>query len=261
MLVDSHCHLHFIDYQHLNADINTVVKNARIEGISGMLCVCTELEQMSEILHITRSFDEIYASVGIHPTEINNNNNVIEEIEKWVHDTKVIAIGETGLDYYHLDTNNQAAIKAQQELFIKHILLAKKYNKPLIIHTRNARIDTLKLLKEYHASDVGGVLHCFTEDWDTAKNAMDLNFYISFSGIVTFKNAVELQKIAKDMPLDKMLIETDSPYLAPVPFRGKMNQPMYVKYVAKFIAELKGITLEEVANATTHNYNKLFFKI
>ena len=207
-----------------------------------------------EVLATAESDERIHASVGIHPNTTLDKELTSEELVELASHNKVIAIGETGLDYFR----SEGDLEWQRERFRTHIEAAKQCGKPIIIHTREAKEDTLKILQEENASDVGGIMHCFVEDWETAKQAMDINFLISFSGIVTFKNAKDLQEVALKVPLDKMLIETDSPYLAPVPKRGKQNQPAFVKHVAEFIAELKGIDYQEVVQKTSENYFNLF---
>jgi len=255
MLIDSHCHLHLIDHQQLGDTLENTLLRAKEAGVTEMLCVSTTLIDRAEILKIAENTG-VYASIGLHPNEPVDQEPSIEALLALADHPKIIAIGETGLDYYRSEENNDY----QKERFIRHIAAAKTSSKPLIIHTRQAREDTLAILKAEKASEVGGVMHCFTEDWETASKAMDMNFYISLSGIVTFKNAVELQAIAKKMPLDRLLIETDSPYLAPIPHRGKINQPCYVKLVAEYIAALRGISFEEIASQTTDNFRRLFLK-
>ena len=255
MLVDSHCHLDMIDYQALESDLDSIIQAAYQNGVEHMLCVGTSLADLDLILPITQKYPNISASVGLHPNEIVENEPTIDELVKLAAHPKVIAIGETGLDYYR----SEGDLKWQQDRFCHHIAAAKISSKPLIIHTRQARKDTISIMKSEKANEIAGVLHCFTEDWEMAKEALDLGFYISFSGIVTFKNALELQAVAKKVPLDRLLIETDSPYLAPVPHRGKTNQPAYVKHVAEFLANLRGLSFEDVANQTTENFYQLFF--
>lgn len=253
-LIDSHCHLHLMDLAEFNEDVEEVVQNARTHGLSHMLCVGTTLEDTPKIIAIAEQFNDVSASVGLHPNEIAAEEPSVETIVQLATHPKVVAIGETGLDYYR----TEAEQPWQQQRFRTHIQAGIKAKKPLIIHTRAAKQDTLTILREENAEKIGGVFHCFTEDWATAEAAMALNFYVSFSGIVTFKNAVELQEVAKKLPLDRMLIETDAPYLAPMPHRGKMNQPAYVRYVAEFLAKLKDISLETLAKQTTENYGRLF---
>lgn len=255
-LSDSHCHIHLLDLSEFQDDVEKVVKAAEENGIAHMLCVGTTLNDHSKILDLCERFQQVTGSVGLHPNEtveMDEEPDVAKLVQLAAH-PKIIAIGETGLDYYRTSEK----LKWQQDRFRVHIRAAHLAKKPLIIHTRDARQDTLQILKEEGAEKIGGVFHCFTEDWSTAEAALNLNFYISFSGIVTFKNAVELQAVAKKLPLDRILIETDAPYLAPVPHRGKMNQPAYVRYVAEFLANLKEVPLEMLAEQTTYNFKQLF---
>ncbi|MCD6047957.1 MAG: deoxyribonuclease [Gammaproteobacteria bacterium] len=249
MLIDSHCHL-----DRLEISAQDAIAAAREKGIGCFLCVCIDMDNYPQVLALAQQFQEVYASVGVHPTEIIDHEPDVAELVAKGQSKKVIAVGETGLDFYRLEGSPDT----QLQRFRNHIRAARELNKPLIVHTRQARAETIALLKEERAHDVGGVLHCFTEDWDMAVQAMDLGFYISFSGIVTFKNAVELQEIAKKIPLDRMLVETDAPYLAPVPFRGKSNQPAYVYYVAEYIAQLRGDSMETIVSQTTENFCRLF---
>lgn len=249
MFIDSHCHL-----DRLEISVEEALQNAKNNDVNYFLCVCIDLDNFAEVLKIAETYPNIFASVGVHPTEKISEEPTAETLIALAQHPKVIALGETGLDYFHQDTTPAL----QQDRLRNHILAAKQVNKPLIIHTRQARNDTIAILKNEKANEVGGVMHCFTEDYEMAKQAMDLNFYISFSGIVTFKNAKELQEVAQKIPLDRMLIETDAPYLAPVPYRGKSNQPAYVKHVAEYISQLRGISVEEIAKATTENFSKLF---
>lgn len=254
MLVDSHCHLHLIDYNLLGMSMDAVLQKALDNGVERLLCVCTTLQDVPTILAISVRYPHISASIGLHPNELTEQEPTVEQLTTYAAHPTVVAIGETGLDYYR---GSQDSVK-QKERFVAHIQAAKTLDKPLIIHTRLAKKDTLEILSHEQASDVGGVFHCFTEDWETAKRALDLNFYISFSGIVTFKNALELQEIAQKIPIDRMLIETDAPYLAPVPYRGKINQPAYVKEIAEYIAHLRGVSFQDVAIKTTDNFYRLF---
>lgn len=249
ILVDSHCHL-----DQLTISVTDALANAKQQAVNYFLNVCIDLEHFPDVLAIAEQYDNVFAIVGLHPNEQVATEPTIEELLTLASHNKVIGIGETGLDYYR----SEGDVQWQQERFRRHIAVAKKLKKPLIIHSRQARQDTIEILKQENASEIGGVMHCFTEDWDMAKKAIDLNFYISFSGIVTFKNAVELNEVAKKIPLDYMLVETDAPYLAPVPFRGKPNEPAYVRYVAEHIAKLREISFEEVAKKTTENFLKLF---
>jgi TatD DNase family protein len=254
MLVDSHCHLDRLDLSVFNNDLEKALANATEHGVSHMLCVCIDMDNRQDVLAIARNHDNIYASVGVHPNEKDSLEPSVAELVSHAADNKIVAIGETGLDYFY----GEGDMTWQQERFRRHIAAARESAKPLIIHTRDAREDTLRIMQEEQAADIAGVMHCFTENWDMARRAMDMNFYISFSGIVTFKNAVELKEVARKVPLDRLLVETDSPYLAPVPKRGKSNQPAWVRYVAEYVAELRGISFEELAEATTSNFFDLF---
>lgn len=255
MLADSHCHIHLLpDYP---ACTQAALDAAKANGVKWLLNVGTTLVDMPELIKLA-AYEPVYISAGVHP---NEDPGVVytEEVltEAVLSHPKIIAIGETGLDYYRQD-DQQDDLTWQRERFITHMNVAKKTKKPLIIHSRHARIDTIDLLTSENADQVGGVMHCFTEDWDMAKKALDLGFYISISGIVTFKNAVELQEVAKKVPLDRLLIETDCPYLAPVPYRGKPNQPAYVKHTAEFIATSRSIEYEVFSESTTRNFERLF---
>ena len=255
MIIDSHCHLDKLSYEKNNTTLDNVVQNALNNGVSHILSVCVKLDEFEEMLNMIKNYDNIFASCGVHPLDITDSIDT-DLLFKFASNDKVIAIGETGLDYYYDKTNNFM----QQDSFRKHIDIAKKIRKPLIIHTRSARKDTIDILINEKSDDIGGVLHCFTESYEMAKKAIDLGFYISISGIVTFKKAHELQDVVKKLPLDRLLVETDSPYLAPVPHRGKENQPAYVRHVAECIATLKNISFDEVAEVTTRNFNNLFIK-
>jgi len=252
MLVDSHCHLDMLCPQ--QQSINDVLEQAAQQDIEHMLCVSVSLERFQPMMDLIAPFDQISASVGVHPDGTDVQEADEGQLVELAQTDKIVAIGETGLDYFRTEGD----VEWQRERFRRHIRAAREVRKPLIVHTRAARQDTLKILREEHAGEVGGVLHCFTEDWDMACAAMDMNFYISFSGIVTFKNAQELKQVARKMPADLMLVETDAPYLAPVPKRGKTNQPAFVRYVAEYLAELRGETLQQIAGATTENFYRLF---
>ncbi len=254
MLIDSHCHIDLMDYEKLGGDPNSAVAYAHENGIGHMLCVSVNLEQYPNMLDTIKDMPKVFASVGVHPNEQEGVDPSVDDLVKLANNEKVIAIGETGLDYFR----SEGDLDWQRDRFRRHIEAAKQSNKPLIIHTREAKQDTIKVLQEEKANEIGGVMHCFAEDWETAKQAMDLGFYISFSGIVTFKSATTLQEVAQKVPLDRMLVETDSPWLAPMPFRGKTNQPAYVKHVAEKIADLRGDSVENIATATTDNFFKLF---
>lgn len=254
-LVDSHCHLDQLDLTAYAGDLAKALTHAESMGVAHFLFVCITLKDFPEVLRIANAYPNVSASVGLHPNEHHEAGEPsAEDLVKLVTDKKIVAIGETGLDYYR----STGDVEWQRERFRQHIRAAKKVGKPIIVHTRQAKADTIQILKEEDAAAVGGVMHCFTEDWAMAKEALDLNFYISFSGIVTFRNAVEIQQVAQQVPLDRLLIETDSPYLAPNPHRGKTNEPAYVRYVAEFIAQMRGIDSLELGARTTENFCKLF---
>jgi TatD DNase family protein len=255
MLADSHCHIHLLpDYP---ACTESALAAAKENGVEWLLNVGVCLEDMPELIKLA-AHDPVYISAGVHPNEQPGRVYTDSELMEAVNShSKVIAIGETGLDYYRQD-NEADDLSWQRERFVTHLQVAKTAQKPLIIHTRAARKDTIDIMRSENAREIGGVMHCFTEDWEMAKSALDMGFYISFSGIVTFKTATDLQEVAKKVPLDRLLIETDCPYLAPIPFRGKTNQPAYVKHTAEFIAQLRGISFEDFADHTTQNFQRLF---
>lgn len=249
--IDSHCHINF---KELSENIDDVLAKMRQNEVSAALCVSVNLADFPEVLKLAGRHENIYASVGVHPDYEDVEEPTVAQLVDLAQHPKIIAIGETGLDYYRLSGD----LEWQRERFRNHIRAAKQCGKPLIIHTRSSAPDTLRLMAEESACDVGGVMHCFTEDWAVAEAALDMGFYISFSGIVTFKNALQIKEVARRVPLDRMLIETDAPYLAPVPFRGKLNQPAYVKHVAEEIALLRGISVAEVGLHTSDNFMRLF---
>lgn len=251
MLVDSHCHL---DFPELRDRLPEIQARMAELGVGAALCAGVTLERFPAMLAIAEQYENIYASVGVHPDEQSGREASADELVQLAAHPKVVAIGETGLDYYRLTGD----MTWQQDRFRTHISAARSCGKPLIIHTRSAAEDTLRILSEESAGDIGGVFHCFTEDGETAKAALDLGFHVSFSGIVTFKNATALKDVARMVPLDRLLVETDAPYLAPVPYRGKTNEPGYVRYVAEEVAQLKGISFDQFAQATTENFNALF---
>jgi TatD DNase family protein len=253
MYIDSHCHLNFPD---LAKDMEAILTNMRANEVTHALCVSVELASFSQVLDLAERHDNLYASVGVHPDYELETEPTQAELVRLAQHPKVIAIGETGLDYYRLTGD----LEWQRERFRTHICAARECGKPLIIHTRSAAADTLRIMTEEGAGSAGGVMHCFTENLDVARAAIDLGFHISFSGILTFKNATIIKEVAQSIPLDKILIETDSPYLAPVPYRGKTNQPAYVKHVAEEIARLRNISVEEVGKATSRNFRGLFLK-
>lgn len=238
----------------IEADASLIIEAARQQGIERMLCVSVDMESLPDLLNLARQYDCISASVGVHPNTVMQDEITVDQLIEQASDPNVVAIGETGLDYFRSEGN----LDWQRDRFRCHIRAARELGKPLIIHCRDAKDDVLRILKEEGAETVGGVMHCFVEDIDTALRSIDLGFYISFSGIVTFRNATALQKVAAELPESCLLIETDSPYLAPVPHRGKQNQPAYVRHVAEFLAELRKTTFAQVAMSTTANYYRLF---
>lgn len=236
------------------AGVDAIVDNAREHGVGHLLCVSVERGDYPVLLDLAEQYDCISASIGIHPnTQMEEEVDVAHLVEN-AEDTRVVAIGETGLDYFR----SRGDLEWQRRRFRTHIRAAREIGKPIIVHCREAKDDVIDILGEEKADEVGGVMHCFVEDLDTAKRAIDLNFLISFSGIVTFKNARELKEVARTVPLDRLLVETDSPYLAPVPYRGKQNQPAWVRYVAEHVAELRDTTFDDIAAATTANFNRVF---
>jgi TatD DNase family protein len=234
--------------------IRRILATAADNGVSHFLCVAVDLETLPDVVGVAQTHPNVFASVGIHPNTDATQQPTVQELVALAGQPKVIAIGETGLDYYR----SQGDLGWQHERFRRHIRAARQSGKPLIIHTRQAREDTIRILREEQAAEVRGVMHCFTEDLDTAIQAMELGFYISFSGIVTFRNAAELQAVARYVPLERLLVETDCPYLAPIPHRGKENQPAFVRHVGEFIAGLKELPVEVVARQTTANFFELF---
>ena len=252
MLVDSHCHL---DFPELRSDLAGVLERMRANGVTHALTISTTLETFPAVRDVARAHPNVWCSAGVHPDERRDGREVtFDELLAMAKDPEVVAIGETGLDYYRVEGDTEW----QRERFRTHIRAARACAKPLVIHTRSSAEDTIRIMQEEGAAEAGGVMHCFTETQDVAEAAMALGFHISFSGIVTFKNAKDLKEVARRVPLERMLVETDSPYLAPVPHRGQQNQPAFVKHVAEEIAALRGITLAEVAAATTRNFFRLF---
>ena len=255
MFIDSHCHINFPE---LAEQMPALLARMRENKVSHALCVSVDLPTLPQVLDIAAQHENVYASVGVHPDYEDTPEPSVDDLVRLAAAPKVIAIGETGLDYFRLEGRSIEDMAWQRERFRTHIRAARATGKPLIIHTRAAAEDTLRIMREEAAGEAAGVMHCFTESWDVAQGALDQNFYISFSGIVTFKSARDLQDVARRVPLDRMLIETDSPYLAPVPYRGKLNQPGYVRHVAEFIADLRGEPLQKIADATTANFFRLF---
>lgn len=255
MFVDSHCHINF---EGLADRLPQVLENMRAHSVTHALCVSVDLETLPSVLEIARTYDNVYASVGVHPDHEDMREPTLAELVELAAHPKVVAIGETGLDYYRLEGRSIDDMAWQRERFRTHIRAAHATMKPLIIHTRSSWEDTLRIMEEENARVPGGVMHCFTEPWHVAEKALAQNFYVSLSGIVTFKSATEVQDVARRMPLDRLLIETDSPYLAPVPYRGKPNEPAYVSYVGRFIAQQRDMAEADLAAATTQNFFRLF---
>lgn len=253
MYIDSHCHIDTIDLgpEH-EGNMDKLMEEIRQAKVSHMLCVCIDLETLPNIQALAKRYDNISYSVGIHPNTELSQEPTNERLISLAGDEKCIAIGETGLDYYR----NEGDMTWQQQRFETHIQVSNQLNKPLIVHTRNAAEDTVDILKSANAKQA--IMHCFAEDWHIAKQCLDLGYYISLSGIVTFKNAHQVHEVAKKVPLDRLLIETDSPYLAPMPYRGKQNRPSWVAYVCQKIAELRGMANEELAETTSNNFWQLF---
>jgi TatD DNase family protein len=251
MLVDSHCHL---DFPELAEKLPQLIDRMAASGVVAALCAGVTLERFPAVIDIARRYRHIYAAVGVHPDTEEGAEPDVATLVRLADDPKVVAIGETGLDYYRLTGD----LEWQRRRFRIHIEAARRCGKPLIVHTRAAKADTLRLIEEEAAGAVGGVFHCFTEDLATAWRAVELGFHVSFSGIVTFKNATALKEVAAALPLERILVETDAPYLAPVPYRGKTNEPAYVRHVAEEVARLRGMSLADLAQATTENFCRLF---
>ncbi|NCA71122.1 MAG: TatD family deoxyribonuclease [Sphingobacteriia bacterium] len=254
MFVDSHCHLDRVDLTRYAGDFDQLIQATRAAGVGRMLCVAIDLEHYPAMRRLVDPYPEIVVSVGVHPNEMSGAEPTLDQLVTLADDPRVVAIGETGLDCYR----GTADLDAQRQRLRVHVAAARQVGKPLIIHTRDAGEETLRILREEGAEAVGGVLHCFTESWEIAKAGMDLGFSISFSGIITFKSAGDLREVARRVPLDRLLIETDSPYLAPVPHRGKPNEPKHVTHVADAIAALRGMERETIAAVTRANYLELF---
>ncbi len=254
MLVDSHCHLNMLDLKDYQGDLGKLLEEARSAGVGGVLCVAVDLETAPEVLAIAEQFEHVWASVGLHPSHNSEPEPVEQDYIELAAHPKVVALGEMGLDYHY----NHENLERMRERFRCQIRAAIQINKPIIIHTRAACADTLQIMREEKANQVGGVMHCFTESWEMAEAAMAMGFYISISGIVTFKNAGNVAEVAKQVPVDRLLIETDAPYLTPVPYRGKPNRPQYVRYVAERIAELKQLDVNVIIQQTTDNFFRLF---
>jgi TatD DNase family protein len=255
MFVDSHCHLSFDGLAERLPDVLAAMRAAQVEEA---LCICTTVEEFPRVRALAEQHPVLYATVGVHPDTEHGHEPTADELVAWAGHPRVLAIGETGLDYYRLNGRTVADMAWQRERFRQHIRAAVRCGKPLVVHTREASADTIAILDEEGASAVGGVFHCFTETEHVARAALDRGFHISFSGIISFKNAQALRDVARLVPLDRCLIETDSPYLAPVPYRGQPNEPAYVPHVARALADAKGIEVMDVARATTVNYRRLF---
>lgn len=253
-IIDSHCHLDSLDYETRHRNVDEVIENAKARGVHHFISVCTTVGRFEAMKNLTSHRNDVSLSCGIHPLNVEDEPFDYDRLFQFAQDPKVVAIGETGLDYHY--TPETKAL--QQSLFVQQIEIANKLNKPLIIHSRSARQDTMDILEQHNAEKCGGVLHCFTEDWAMAKRALDIGFYISISGIITFRNAEELREVVRKVPLDRLLVETDSPYLAPIPYRGKPNQPAYVRETCEYVATLKGVSMEELARITTENVQHLF---
>jgi len=256
VFVDSHCHLDRLDLAAYDGDLTTALQAAVAMDVRHFLCPSIDFDNFPKILEIAHQHRNVTVSVGLHPTENINYITTVDEICHLANNSLVVGIGETGLDYYHTTDNNERL--AQQQRFTTHILAAKELHKPLIIHSRDASSDTLRILRENQAESIGGVFHCFTGDWETASQAINLNFYIAFSGIITFKNAENLRQVAHQVPLSRILLETDAPFLAPSPYRGKTNEPSYLPFIAQTMANLHEISYQELASITTKNFFTLF---
>ncbi len=251
MLVDSHCHLDFDDFRDR---LPEVLANMAAAGVSHALCISVTLTDFPRVRRLAEDHPNLFATAGVHPDYPDEQAIGVEDLVRLADHPRIVAIGETGLDYYRLSGD----LEWQRERFRTHIRAARACGKPLVIHTRSSAEDTLRIMREEGAGEAGGVMHCFTETVEVARAAVDLGFHVSFSGIVTFKNAGALREVAKALPLDRILVETDSPYLAPVPHRGKVNEPAYVRHVAEAVAALRGLQLEDLARATTANFFRLF---
>lgn len=273
MFLDSHCHLDRLKLDPYQGSLEAALASAHEAGVSRMLCIGIGLDNLQTVVDIAKQFEPVYASVGIHPSEYGGSQYqpepdprllspaaVLAELERLAREPKVIAIGETGLDFYHEGHDQGEAPALQEASFRAHLALAKRLELPVIVHTRQAQQLTLDCIREAD-SNSAGVLHCFTEDWAMATSALDMGYYVSISGIVTFKTAEQVREVAKQVPLDRLLLETDSPWLAPIPHRGKSNEPKYVADVFRFIAELRGVDVEALACAVNENFNRLFTKV
>ena len=253
-IVDSHCHIDRVDLEAFGGSVESMLSHAKELSVNQFLCVCIDLEHFDQVHNLALQHSNIYASVGVHPTEIISKEPSVEKLLELSSSDRVIAIGETGLDYFRV---NKDEADWQRDRFRRHIRASNESEKPLIVHMRDSKEDIIDILQNENAQS--GVMHCFTEDWETAKAALDLGFYISFSGILTFNNANDLREIAKKVPADRLLVETDSPYLTPAPYRGKPNSPAYTYYVVEKLAEVRNTSIDEIAEVTTTNFKNLFF--
>ena len=253
-IIDSHCHLDSLDYETRHKNVDEVIENANARGVNHFISICTTVGRFEAMKNLTAHRPEVSLSCGVHPLNVEEEPFDYDKLLRFAQEPRVVAVGETGLDYHYALESKPLQITS----FEQQIEIANKVNKPLIIHTRSARQDTMDMLIQGGAEKCGGVLHCFTEDYEMAKRALDIGFYISISGIITFKNAEELRDVVRKLPLDRLLVETDSPYLAPIPYRGKPNQPAYVRETCEYVATLKGVSTEEFARITTENVQKLF---
>ena len=255
LLVDSHCHIDFPDF---SEDLDGVLERAAEKDVAYLLCVSVELEKFQRIKALTQAYSHVFSSIGTHPNSdcLLSGEPRVDDLVEGSRDRGVVAVGETGLDYFR----SEGDLGWQQDRFRVHIRAAKIAKLPLIVHSRSAKEDTIEILRSEGADECSGVMHCFTEDWPMAVAALNLGFYISFSGIVTFRNALDLQAVARRVPADRLLVETDSPYLSPVPMRGKRNEPAFVRYTAEFLARLRGEPAEGLSEQTTENFFRLFRK-
>lgn len=253
-IVDSHCHIDRVDLGAFGGSIESMLTHAGELSVNKFLCVCIDLEHFDQVHNLALEYPNIFSSVGVHPTETNCKDPSIEELLVYAKSDRVIAIGETGLDYFHV---KKEEADWQRDRFRRHIKASNESGKPMIIHMRDAKEDTIRILTEEKAE--AGVMHCYSEDWETAQAALDLGFYISFSGILTFNSAQSLREVAMKVPSERLLVETDSPYLTPSPFRGRPNSPAYTYYVVEKLAEIRNTSIDEMATTTTNNFNQLFF--
>ena len=253
-IIDSHCHIDRVDLDAFGGSIESMLAHAKELSVTEFLCVCIDLEHFDDVHNLALAHPSIYASVGVHPTEVDGKDPSVDELIEFSKSDRVIAIGETGLDYFHIKKDEA---DWQRDRFRRHIEVSNRTGKPMIIHTREAKKDTIAIMRKEKVQ--AGVMHCFSEDWETAKAALDLGFYISFSGILTFNSAKDLREVAKKVPEDRILVETDSPYLTPMPHRGRPNSPAFTYHVAEKLAEVRGSSIEAIAEVTTNNFRRLFF--